>query len=101
MTQVHQVAIVAPLTVGAGALLCTIFIHALALGATVNSFRREIRLGRAGMKYIVDLMIVVLVISFAFVAHVIEIAVWAMSFTICGEFREFDALYERFRFSIC
>jgi hypothetical protein len=35
MTQVQQVAIVTPLTVGAGAVLCPIFIHGLALGATV------------------------------------------------------------------
>ena len=93
MTQVHPVAIVTPLTVGAGAVLFTIFIHALALGATVNFFRRETRLGRAGMKYLIDLAIVVLVMSFAFVAHVIEIAVWAMLFVICGEFHEFGAAY--------
>jgi hypothetical protein len=34
MIEVHQVAIVTPLTMSAGAVLCTIFIHALALGAT-------------------------------------------------------------------
>lgn len=93
MTQVHQVAIVNPLAVGAGATLCTIFIHSLALGATVNFFRRERRLGRAGMGYLIDLTIVVLVMSFAFVAHVIEIAVWAWLFMICGEFQEFGAAY--------
>src|ERR1700748_2378157 len=93
MTQVHPVAIVTPLAVGAGAVLCTIFIHSLALGATVNFFRRETRLGRAGMRYFIDLMIVVLVTSFAFVAHVIEIAVWALLFMICGEFQEFGAAY--------
>jgi hypothetical protein len=32
---------VTPLTVGTGAVLCTIFIHALALGAMVNFVRRE------------------------------------------------------------
>ena len=93
MTQVHQVAIVTPLIVGAGAVLCTIFIHALALSATVNFFRRETRLGRAGLKYLIDLTISVLVMSFAFVAHVIEIGVWAWLFIICGEFREFGAAY--------
>jgi hypothetical protein len=36
MTQVHRVAIVTPLTVSAGAVLCPIFIHALALEAMVN-----------------------------------------------------------------
>jgi hypothetical protein len=93
MTQVHQVAIVNPLAAGAGATLCTIFIHALALGATVNFFRRERRLGLAGMRYLIDLTIVVLVMSFAFVAHLIEIGVWAWLFMICGEFQEFGAAY--------
>jgi Ion channel len=93
MTQVHQVAIVTPLIVGAGAVLCTIFIHGLAVGSTVNFFRREARLGRAGMRYLIDLTIVVLVMSFAFVAHVIEIAMWALVFMICGEFQEFGAAF--------
>jgi len=93
MSQVHQVAIAKPLAAGAGAVLCTLFIHALALGATVNFFRRETRLGRAGMKYVIDLTIVVLVLSFAFMAHVIEIAVWALLFMICGEFQDFAAAY--------
>ena len=93
MIQVHQVAIGIPLTVGAGAVLCTIFIHSLALGATVNFFRRETKLGRAGMRYMVDLSIVVLVMSFAFVAHAIEVAVWASLFMACGEFQGFAAAY--------
>jgi hypothetical protein len=93
MIQVHQVALGTPLVVGAGAVLCTIFIHALALGATVNFFRRETRLGRAGMRYLIDFAIVVLVMSFAFVAHVIEVAVWALLFMICEEFQTFAAAY--------
>jgi Ion channel len=93
MSQVHQVAIIAPLAVGAGAVLCTIFIHALALGATVNFFRRESKLGRTGLSHFVDFTIVVLVMSFAFVAHIVEVAIWAWLFIICGEFQEFGAAY--------
>jgi hypothetical protein len=93
MIQVHQVAIGTPLIVGAGAVLCTIFIHAMALGATVNFFRRETRLGRAGMRYLIDLTIVVLVMSFAFVAHMVEVAVWALLFLICEEFQTFGSAY--------
>src|SRR6201996_1221111 len=93
MTQANQVAIAAPLIMGAGAVLCTIFIHALALGATVNFFRREARLGRAGMRYLIDVTIVVLVVSFAFVAHMIEVALWAFLLMLCGEFREFGSAY--------
>ena len=93
MTQTHRVAILIPLAVGASVVLCTIFIHALAVGATVNFVRHEKRLGRAGAGLWIDLPIVVLVISFAFVAHLIEITLWAVLFVICGEFQEFGIAY--------
>jgi hypothetical protein len=93
MTQTHQVAILIPLAVGAIAVLCTIFIHALAVDATVNFIRREKRLGREGAGLWINLAIVVLAISFVFVAHLIEIALWAMLFVICGEFQEFGIAY--------
>jgi Ion channel len=93
MTQTHRVAILIPLAVGASAVLCTIVIHALAVGATVNFVRREKRLGRAGTGFWIDLAIVVLAISFAFVAHLIEIALWAAVFVMCGEFQEFGFAY--------
>jgi hypothetical protein len=89
MTEVPQVAIVKPLLVGAGAVLCTICIHAMLLGATVNLFRREARLHRAGIRYVIDFTIVVVVMSFAFVAHVVETGVWAWLFMLCGEFQAF------------
>jgi ion channel len=94
MTHNHQFAILYPLLVGVGAVACTIFVHALALAATVNLFRHERRLGRAGTGALIDLAIVALAISFAFVAHLIEIALWAVLLVICGEFHEFgNAFY--------
>jgi tetrahydromethanopterin S-methyltransferase subunit C len=93
MTQTPRVATLIPLAVGAGAVLCTIFIHALAVGAIVNFFRHEKRLGRAGSTLSIDLAIVVLTISFVFVAHLVEIALWAVLFIICGEFQEFGIAY--------
>ena len=93
MTQTHRVAILIPLAVGAIAVLCTIFIQALAVGATINFIRYEKRLGREGAGFWIDLAIVVLAISFAFVAHLVEIAVWAVLFVICGEFQEFGFAY--------
>ena len=94
MTQNHEFAILYPLVVGVGAVACTIFVHALALAATVNFVRHERRLGRAGAGALIDLAIVALAISFAFVAHLIEIALWAVLLIICGEFQEFgNAFY--------
>ena len=89
----EQFAILLPLVVGAGAVVSTIFVHALAVMATVNFMRHERKLGRAGAGFLVDLAIVALVISLAFVAHLIEIAFWAVLLALCGEFQEFGTAY--------
>ena len=93
MTQNQQFAILLPLVVGAGAVVCTILVHALALAATVNFLRHERKLGHAGAGALIDLAIVALVISFAFLAHLIEIAFWAVLLVLCGEFQEFGTAY--------
>ena len=89
----HEFAILLPLLVGAGAVLCTIFIHALTIVATVNFVRYERRRGRAGAGALIDLAILTLVISIAFAAHLIEIALWAALLVLCGEFQEFGTAY--------
>jgi hypothetical protein len=89
-----QFAILYPLVVGVGAVACTIFVHALALAATVNFVRHERRLGRAGTGALIDLAIVALAISFAFVAHLIEIALWAVLLITVENFQSFgNAFY--------
>ena len=93
MTQMPQFGILFRLVRDLGAVACTIFVHALALTATINLFRYERRLGRAGAGALIDFAIVVLVISFAFMAHLIEIALWAVLLVICGEFQEFGNAY--------
>ena len=94
MTQTHQIAILFPLAASAAPLLCTIFVHALALSATVNFVRHEKRLGRVGAGSGINLTIVMPVVLLAFVAHLIGIGFWATLFVCCGEFQEFgDAYY--------
>jgi len=82
------------LAVGIVVVLCTIMIHALALGATVNFVRREQRIGHGGESFGSDLAIVVVAILIAFAAHLIEIAVWAGLFLMCGEFTAFGAAFD-------
>jgi Ion channel len=93
MTQDQQFAILLPLLVGMGAVVCTIVVHAATMAATINLFRHEKKLGRAGAGALIDLTIVALAISFAFVAHLIEIALWAVLLMFCGEFQEFAVAY--------
>jgi len=79
--------------VGACAVLCTFFIHALAVKATISFVRYERKLGRADASSWTDVAIVALVMSIALVAHLIEIAFWAVLFVICREFPEFGSAY--------
>lgn len=82
-----------PLTVGVVAFLCTIFVHALPLGATVSIVRREKRLGQAGVSLWINFATVALIIVVALMAHLIEIALWAVVFVACGEFLSFGTAY--------
>ena len=93
MTQPDHVAILMPMAAGAIAVLCTIFVHALALGATVNFFLYERRRGRAGAGLRIDLTIIVSVIAFAFIAHLIEIALWATLLVVCGGVQQFATAF--------
>jgi hypothetical protein len=93
MTQAHRVAVLVPLAVGASATLCTLLIHGMAVLANVNFVRFERRRGRIGKGFRIDFAIVVVAMSLVFVAHLIEMALWAGLFLICGEFHEFGIAY--------
>jgi len=73
--------------------VCTILIHALALNATVKFVHYERQVGRAGINFWRDLAIVALAMSIAMVAHLVEIALWAVLFRICGEFSDLATAY--------
>jgi len=94
LAQTHPMAILNPLTVGTAAVICTIAMYALALGATVHFVRRERRLGRAGASFWSDVAIVGVTMLFAFSAHLVQITFWAVLFMMCGEFADFGAAYE-------
>jgi hypothetical protein len=93
MTQIHRVAIFAPLAVAGIVVIGTIFIHALPLGAIVNFVRREKQLGRVGSGFWIDIGIVARSILYALAAHLLEIALWAVLYVICGEFADFGTAY--------
>jgi hypothetical protein len=93
MTSKDEVAVLLPMVAGSITALCTILIHSVTLGVIIRFFRRERRLGRVGTVVSMNLGIFVLAISFAFVAHLTEIALWAALFMMCGEFKSFELAY--------
>jgi hypothetical protein len=93
MTQIHRIPVLIPLAVGIITFACSIFVHVLPLGTTVTIVRHEKRLGWTGTTFWSNFAIVALVILLALVAHLIEIALWAVLFLICGEFHDFGTAY--------
>ncbi len=86
MAPAQGIAILMPLVVALPTILGTIVIHGLAVLAVIHLVRGEERLGHAGMRFSMDLLIVSGVIVLALLAHLIEIAIWAVLFDFCGEF---------------
>ena len=82
-----------PLAVSVIPFALTMFVHVLPVAATVAIARRDKRLGLAGVSLWREFRTVVLIISLAVVAHLIEIALWAAVLMICGEFHEFTQAY--------
>ena len=93
MMQIHRIAILVPLAVGVVTVVGTIVIHALPLGATVQFVRHEQKLGRVGAGFWIDMGIVVRVLLYALAAHLVEIALWAFVFVLCGEFQDFATAF--------
>jgi voltage-gated potassium channel Kch len=72
---------------------CTILIHSLLPGVITRGVLHHIARGRAGI-WIWDVILVIKFTLLALAAHFVEIALWAFSFVVCGEFSNFaSALY--------
>ena len=93
MIQIQGIAIWLPLAVGAVAAVGTMFIHALPLRATVDFVRHEKTLRRTGIGFWSDVGIVARVLAYALLAHLVEMALWAVLFVICGEFPQFGTAF--------
>jgi hypothetical protein len=85
----HEVALLIPLVVALLTTLTTIAVHAVALGAIVLFVRLEYKFRHAGVGFWRDVAIVGGVTLLILIAHVVEIAIWAALFNVCGEFTEF------------
>jgi hypothetical protein len=93
MMRREQVAVLLPMVAGSIAALCTILIHSVTLGVCVRLFRRERDLGLVGSRAWINLAIFMLAMLIAFAAHLIEIALWACLFVICGEFTSLELAF--------
>ena len=85
----QEIAVLTPLVLALLTTLVTIGVHAVALGATLQFIRREYQFRRAGVEFWTDVVIVAGVILLALIAHLVDIAIWAVLYDACGEFTGF------------
>jgi voltage-gated potassium channel Kch len=80
----------APLLVGVATTLCTVLVHSLLPPAIVKGVLHHIARGRGGI-WFWDVILIINFTLLALAAHFVEIALWALSFVLCGEFSNFSA----------
>ncbi len=72
---------------------CTILVHSLLPGVITRGVLRHIARGRGGI-WLWDVILTTKFTLLALAAHLVEIALWAVPFVLCGEFSNFTrALY--------
>ena len=82
-----------PLLVGVGTIFCTILIQGLVVVIIVNHVLRDLERGRVGARFSANLTLVASVTLLALGGHLIEMALWALVFLLCGEFPDFAAAF--------
>jgi hypothetical protein len=83
---VQGIAVFAPLIIALPTTLATIVIHGVAVIAIVHFVRHQRQLGRAGIRFWRDVIIVSGAALLALLAHLVDIVIWALVFALCGEF---------------
>ena len=89
-----RIAILLPLGIAMSITFCTVIINALVMMPMIYFVHYELRLGRAGVRFWKDIVIVAGATVVALAAHLLAIATWALVFSFCGEFSQFaEAVY--------
>jgi Ion channel len=93
MNHANQISVTAALLIGLATTFFTIIVHAFVLNTIVVAIHRHVLRGRAGV-FLLDVAFVMGAAILALAGHFVEIALWALSFVLCGEFSNFaTALY--------
>ncbi len=90
MAPENQISVTGPLLVGVATTFFTIIVHALVLDTIIEAVRRYVLRGRAGV-FLRDVTLIMNATLLALAGHFVEIALWALSFVLCGEFSNFAA----------
>jgi hypothetical protein len=89
---VNQISAMALLLVGVVTTLFTVLVHSLIPPMILKGVRLHLARGRGGI-WFWDVILVMNFILLALAAHFVEIALWALSFVLCGEFSNFGPAF--------
>ena len=93
MAPSNQISVLSPLLAGVAVTFCTIIVHALILGIIIRVVRRDLQLGRVGVRFLTDTIFITWVTILLLATHLMEIGMWALTLELCGEFSNFAAAY--------
>ena len=79
----------APLLVGVLTIVCTVALHGAAGAGIVHLAQSAVHRGFAGARFSRNVMVLSGAMLVALAAHLIQIAIWAFVFELCGEFSDF------------
>jgi hypothetical protein len=91
MIHSKRMAILSSLLVGLAATLGTMVIHGLVVHTIITEMRRDLQRGRLGVRLRVNLTFVAGTTLFSLVGHILEVALWAFVFDLCGGVADFSA----------
>jgi hypothetical protein len=74
-------------------LVSTLMVQAVATNTIIRVVTALIRRGWAGRTFWLDVAIMMVVLIIALVSILVQIAVWAAAFMVCGEFGDFATAY--------
>jgi hypothetical protein len=82
-----------PLLVGAGVLLASMVCYSMATDLLVRLVVRLIRKGYTGLGFWKNVVVMGIVTFVTAAAHLIQIALWAVAFLLCGEMATFEKAF--------
>jgi ion channel len=88
----YQIPMLTPLLLGLAVTFFTILVHALTLRAVVAGVRRYVLGGPIGI-WVWDVTLVMTTTLLVLAGHLVEMALWALSFILCGQFSNFPAAF--------
>jgi hypothetical protein len=79
------------LLVGLAATLATMVIHGLVVHTIIMEMRRNLQSGRLGVRLWVNLTFITGTTLLSLAGHILEVALWAFVFVLCGGVADFSA----------